>query len=183
VRTATAPTPDIGHSALEANRPWLTAYFLAALGEPTAAEDLVQEVFAAALSVEHRFDPSRSLGAWLRGIARNLLLRSLRDARRPPLSLDERVLDELDAAAEQAERRCDGAGAADDRLEALRDCLRLLPERSQRALQARYGRAESSRAIAEALGCSIPAVDMLISRARSALHRCISRKSGEAFDG
>ncbi len=62
-------------ASLEQNRRWLLAYFISATGDPELAGDLVQETFAAALRSSDAFDPLRGLGGWLRGIARNILLR------------------------------------------------------------------------------------------------------------
>src|ERR1043165_1049303 len=88
---------------LEQNRRWLLAWFLAATGDPARAEDLVQDVFTEAIKNAERFDPSRSFGAWLRGIARNALLRSPRDQKRRALSVAPAVLGRLDEAAARSE--------------------------------------------------------------------------------
>lgn len=63
-------------------------------------EDLVHEVWARALARFEEFDASRSFRAWLFGIARNVLLETLRDAQRSR---------EAGAEASQARRAIDEA--------------------------------------------------------------------------
>ncbi len=162
---------------LEQNRPWLMAYFLGALGDPAAAEDLVQDVFTAAVENADRFDPSRPIGAWLRGIARNLLADRGRAPRRV-LSADPRFLDRLDQAAARAEELHADPGYAESRARALRDCLAELTERARRVLGLKYSEGRLSRDIGAREGMKTPAVDVLLSRSRRALQLCLGGKLG-----
>src|SRR6185369_5580433 len=114
---------------LEQNRRWLLAYFIAATGDAHRAEDLVQDVFAAAIKNAEQFDSSRSFGAWLRGIARNLLLMSYRDSRSRLLLLDPAALSRLDDAAAHSEAAHAVPGYSDLRQEILRECLKSVPDR------------------------------------------------------
>ena len=161
---------------LEQNRHWLTAYILAMTGDRTWTEDLVQEVFATALANAARFDPSQSLGAWLRGIAKNHLLQHR--SKRPMLSLDRGAMLYLDQAAVEAEERDTPPGLAESRLEALRACLSTLTRHAREVLDLRYGARKASREIADQLGMKATAVDMVTSRARKLLVECIARKLG-----
>lgn len=171
---AASPPQPWTRALLEQNRSWLLAYFIAGTGDAHRAEDLVQDVFAAALKNAERFDPSRSFGAWLRGIARNLLLMSYRERR--ALVLDGPALDRLDAAAERAEAAHADSGWSTRRQHLLKDCLKEVPERSRKILALKYGDGRRSRAIAERLGMRPTAVDMLLSRVRLALRDCVERK-------
>jgi RNA polymerase sigma-70 factor (ECF subfamily) len=161
---------------LEQNRRWLLAYFIAATGDAHRAEDLVQDVFAAAVKNAEQFDPSRSFGAWLRGIARNLLLMSYRDSRSRVLSLDPAVLSRLDEAAAQAESAHAVPGYSELRQQVLRDCLKTIPDRGRKVLGLKYAEGKVSRDIAQETGMQVGAVDMLLSRLRRALQECTSRK-------
>ena len=136
----------------------------------------LDDVFAAALKNADRFDPSQSFGAWLRGIARNLLLMCYRDSRRRTLSLDGAALDRLDGAAAQAEAAHAASGYSDRRQDLLHDCLKEVPEWSRQVLSLKYGQGRPSRAIATRTGMSVEAVDMLLSRIRRALQACVDRK-------
>src|SRR5688572_1499366 len=147
---------------LDQTRRWLLAYFIAGTGDPHRAEDLVQDVFAAALKNSGRFDPSKSVGAWLRGIARNVLLMTYRSSRRPTLSLDAGALDRLDGAAARAESEEAAAGYAGRRQQLLRDCLGAVPEKNRKVLALKYTDGRPSRDIAARLGMRASAVDMLL---------------------
>jgi RNA polymerase sigma factor (sigma-70 family) len=172
----TASREPWARAILEQNRRWLLAWFLAATGDPIRAEDLVQDVFAQAIKNAERFDPSRSFGAWLRGIARNVLLMSHRDQKRRVLSVDPAVLGRLDEAAARSEPLHAMPDYAELRQTILRDCMKSLPERSRSVLALKYGEGRVSREIAKATGLQVGAVDVLLSRARRALQDCVTRK-------
>lgn len=161
---------------LEQNRRWLLAYFVAATGDAHRAEDLVQDVFAAAIKNAEQFDPSRSFGAWLRGIARNLLLMNYRESKSRVLSLDPAVLSRLDDAAAHAEAAYAVPGYSDLRRKVLRDCLKSIPGRGRRVLGLKYGEGKLSRDISRETGMQVGAVDVMLSRLRRALQDCVSRK-------
>lgn len=57
------------------------AYFMRRTGDAELAADLTAETFAAALIAAPRYQPTGAVGAWLFGIARNLLLRSVERSR------------------------------------------------------------------------------------------------------
>lgn len=168
---------------LEQNRRWLLAYFIAATGDAALAEDLTHDVFAAALKSASTFDPSRSFGGWLRGIARNVLLMHFRTARQKPLPLGEGILDRLDRAAAHSEAAHAVPGYSELRLQVLRDCLGTLPERGRRVLGFKYARKMRSRQISDETGMNIAAVDMMLSRLRRTLQDCISRKMASVARG
>ena len=179
----TAAREPWARAILDQNRRWLMAWFIAATGDPYRAEDLVQDVFAAALKDADRFDASKSFGAWLRGIARNILLMSHRDAKRRVLSLDPAVLNRLDEAAAAAEAVHAMPDYADVRHQILRDCLKAVPDRGRAVLGLRYGEGKSSREIATSTGLKAGAIDVLLSRVRRALHDCVARKLASVRHG
>lgn len=161
---------------IEQNQHWLLAYFVAGTGDRATAEDLVQEVFFQALENRERYDPTRPFGAWLRGIARNLLCHHYRDAQRRPLALDGPVLDQLDATASQAEERWLDPDHQESRLAALRSCLARLTRRARDMLLLRYGERCDSRVIGLRLGMVANTVDVALGRARRALADCVERQ-------
>lgn len=144
---------------------------------------LVQDVFTEALKSADRFDESKSFGAWLRGIARNLLLMNHRDSKRRLVSLDPAVLGRLDEAAARREAVDAVPDYADVREAILRDCMKSLPDRSRKVLDLKYREGQDSRTISKSTGLQVGAVDMLLSRVRRALQDCVSRKLAEGRHG
>jgi len=161
---------------VEQNQRWLTAYFLAATGDRSVSEDLVQEVFHQALESQGNYDPSKPFGAWLRGIARHLLFRHYRSARHAMVPIDGALLDQLDLHAARAEVRLIDPDYQPTRLAALRLCMERLSVRSRSILDLKYSDRQSSKEIAERVGMKTNAVDMVISRARRTLEACVGRR-------
>src|SRR5262245_50338265 len=90
--------------------------------------DLFQDVSLTLWQQIDTYDPARSFGAWARGIAAKKILQMRdRDARFPIAFAPETIQAVLDAYSRTE------ADAA-DRADALRECLRSLPERSRELL-------------------------------------------------
>jgi len=163
-------------AAVRQNQRWLTAFVLAQIGDPVAADDIVQDVFSIAFQKRGSFEPGTNFGAWLRSIARNLVLRHFETrARRPLIDRDEAAarLDQLAAAAE--DRAVDPAWT-ESRAEILRECLKELTERARKLVAERYGLGRSPAAVSASTGQSISAVNVALFRARTALAECLRRK-------
>lgn len=158
---------DAPHAAAR-HRLWR---YLRALGADAAeAEDLAQE----AMLIAHQ-DAAQQPGrdataqaAFVRGIARNLWLRSRRWWQRRREREVAVAVDELwDATAAH-----DGG---DELLERLRDCLGALQPRVRRALELHYHDGLGWRAIAADLAMKTNGVKTLLQRARRALRQCLER--------
>src|SRR3954468_20501105 len=124
-------------------------FFLKRTGSAERAADLTAETFARALEGRRRFDAERGdAGAWLFGIARNTLSRSLErgrvenDVRRQlgmePLLLDDAALARIDALSDEPALRA----------------LEELPEPQARAVRGRVLDEHSYEDLARALECS-----------------------------
>jgi RNA polymerase sigma-70 factor (ECF subfamily) len=127
-------------------------------------DDLVQDVFLAALAGLSRFAGSSSLRAWLLGIARHKVEDYYRERLREP--------ETLEGAAEADEPTSEGP-LIDEVLDQQRaqmrtqQVLRQLPEAYSLALLWRYWEGRSVREIAEATAKSEKAVERLLARART----------------
>jgi len=161
---------------IEQNRQWLLAYLLSVTGDPNAVDDLVQQVFLVAIKRRADYDGSRPLGAWLRGIARNLVHEYRRGKAKSPLALSEEALAELEAAAQADEPYWADQDYAQRRLSALRHCVQTLTARIRTMLRLRYWKRLSSHAIGKRLGLQVGAVDMALCRARKKLCDCVALK-------
>jgi RNA polymerase sigma-70 factor (ECF subfamily) len=130
---------------------------------PADADDLLAEVWLAAFEARHRFDPRRGdPGAWLFGIARNVLLAHFRGVRRRAGLVERRAPEHDESAA--VDDRLDAAGAA----AGLRSALAAMPVDEREVLLLVAWEDLSPSEAAEVLG--IPA-----GTARSRLHRARSR--------
>jgi len=168
-------------AAIEQNRRWLGAYLLALSGDPEAAADMVQEVFAIALRKRGEFRAGTNFGGWLRGIARNVALQQCRRRGRELLLDRAEVLAHLDRAAEAAAGRSAAPGYAEERAGRLRECLAAVSSRVRLLLELRYALGRSPAEVAAEAGLTVPAVNMALCRARFALADCIRRKNGRTI--
>lgn len=142
------------------------------LHDIATTEDLVQQVFVNAYFKLDTFKRNRDFGAWLRGIARNLLREEMRRRRRYTRRL-------ATYRERQAERLADNAAADrhEARLrEALEACRETLSSPSAEALEMRYGQALGFDEIAVALKRTVAATRQMMSRIRLALRSCIEER-------
>ena len=110
--------------------------------------------------------------AWCRSIVRMDVLRA-KQRRQRERTLAERLLDDaIDAAFDefQAARRHD---QAEPWREALRRCLKRVPERGQSVLRARFADELSYQQIGERLGMTIEAVRKALFRLRKQVRSCV----------
>jgi RNA polymerase sigma-70 factor (ECF subfamily) len=134
----------------------------------SAVDDLFQDAVTVAWRRLPDYDRTRPFGAWLRGIARNLWLRSRRWRQRRREREIAVAVDELwDATAAH-----DGGA---ELLASLRDCLGALQPRVRRALELHYHDGLGWRAIAAELAMKANGVKTLMQRARRALRQCLER--------
>ncbi|WP_067184381.1 RNA polymerase sigma factor [Microtetraspora niveoalba] len=123
-------------------------------------EDVAQVVFGEVWRSRHRFDPARSMAAWLLGIAHKRAIDHLRA--RAPRTVP------IDAVAEPV--GCDGRAAGDhiaDR-DLIRRALAELPASQRQAIELAYYGELSQREIAECLRIPLGTVKARTSRG---LHR------------
>lgn len=134
------------------DRHWRSSWLVARgiTGDPTEAEDVVQEAMISALGSLARFDPERgSFAAWIHRITANRALNRRRDRR---TTVDVSAVDGA---------RLDGHGANAEFLSAI-DCL----SRDHRAVVVlRYGLDYSPREIAETLDVRLGTVHSRLARA------------------
>ncbi|HVA19125.1 MAG TPA: RNA polymerase sigma factor [Solirubrobacteraceae bacterium] len=141
-------------------------FFLRAVARGDLAADLTAETFAAALESIERYDPELgAAGAWLFGIARNLLARSrergrVEDRARRRMGMGVLALD--DEAIERIEA---SAGSSDEALTLLGE----LPEEQRVAILARVVGERPYEDIAVELQCSPSVVRKRVSRGLAAM--------------
>ena len=136
-----------------------------------AAEDIFQNIALKALAKEVTFDSDGALMSWAFITARREGIGWLRRHKNAPVSLDETILEVLEAGWADA-----SLGQADGRSQALRDWLNELPEKSRELLKLRYFDGQRCKEVATVLGTKLDAVYKRLSRLHQALKKCIETK-------
>lgn len=134
------------------------------LGERDAAEDVVQETFSRLWRQAHRWRPEAPLRAWLFRVAGNLAIDDLRK-RRPVREVTPDDVEEGPGVEHRIAREEEAA--------AVWRMVNRLPDRQRRALILCRLEGMSMTEAGEVLGCSVGAVESLLSRARAALRAAL----------
>lgn len=143
---------------------WVIAYRF--LGDPAAAEDIVQETFIRVLQAASRYKPSVYFRAYLYRITVRLCIDSARKKR--PIFTDhlpEVVDSSPDPSATLVEK---------ERETKIRKALGALPPRQRMAVILKYYEDLSYADIARAMGITVKAVERLLGRARANLRTKLS---------
>ncbi len=145
-------------------------FLRARLRDSAQAEDLCQEVFLRCYLGREKLDRATSLGAWLIGIARNILREHVRKvSRRHEVAWTELCL-ELDRLAPAA------SSHEPDAMSHLPKCLDALGESAREAIDLRYRVQLCMQEIGRRLKRSEGAVKLLVHRSRQALRHCLESK-------
>lgn len=152
----------------------LRAYTLVHAPDPQHADDLAQTAFVRAYERIADFDPSRDFGAWLFGIARNLVRQAWQTASR-----DRRHDEPLRAFLQErlAERAV--TSESDDVLAALRSCIENLPERWRGIVERHYRERQGIADIARQDGNQPATVGVTLFRIRARLRECVEERVRE----
>ncbi len=135
------------------------------VGNPTVAEDLVQEVFARAVVSVASYDGRSSFATWLRGIASNVIRMHWRSQSRRQSAYDrlEQTLDSVEARAKAP----DDVHLQSTRANALLAALDSLPANLREAFVALELQQRPAEEVASELGISPGNLRVRASRART----------------
>jgi RNA polymerase sigma-70 factor (ECF subfamily) len=153
----------------------LTAFLRASVEDQAAADDLFQETLLIAWRKIGNYDRARPFGAWLRGIAKRLVLAYYRTAAKAMPLANEHVLDYLDGRMAQIERQ--PGDTLDEKIAALRDCIERLDPLYHEPIELHYHQGKTTEWIAEHLATTKDAVQKRLQRARMQLAECLERKA------
>lgn len=146
-------------------------------GSAALAEDIVQEVFMALIRGDLGYRPERgSLGCYLLGVARKLVLRHL-DGSRRSVALDG-DLEEVLAPEPTVDRDPLADLTRREGLEALRKAVTALPRRYREVVVLCDLEEVDYAEVALVLGCPIGTVRSRLHRARALLHEKLSLERG-----
>ena len=140
-----------------------------------AAEDVFQDVVLKALTKEVSFEAEGAVLSWAFITARRGGIDWLRRHRRELTGLDSEFLELL-----EQEWLSETAARGERRMEALRTCLKTLPEKSSRLLRLRYFEGKSCGEVAKKLGTELNAVYKRLSRLHRGLRGCIEIRLNES---
>lgn len=153
----------------------LMAFLRASVADRGAVEDLFQEAVLIAWRKISQYDQVRPFGAWLRGIARHLILAYYRKAAREVPFSDERVLEYLDRRMMQIDQQ--PGDTFDEKISVLRDCIERLGGPYREPIEMHYGQGKTTEWIAEQLSTTQEAIQKRLQRARVQLAECLERKA------
>jgi RNA polymerase sigma-70 factor (ECF subfamily) len=145
------------------------AQLLAGIGSFHDAEDVLQEVAVSVAKNYGSYDPSRPFIAWALGITRNHMLMYFRKHHHDRLVFNDQLMTMIGRHLEES---CEEP--ADQRREALYECLKRLDTRQRRLIEMRYSGGMRIDAISKSLGKSITAVKGSLHRVRRFLERCVN---------
>jgi RNA polymerase sigma-70 factor (ECF subfamily) len=149
--------------------PMLHALAWRMLGDPSEAEDVVQESLVKLWVNASGWQPSGGgLGAWLRRIATNACL----DRLRKPRTLSGDCLPERADDTPPADAMID----AERRRAAVQDAILALPDRQRAAIVLTYYEGVSNAEAASILGIGVKALESLLVRARQGLSQQLARQ-------
>lgn len=175
------PTPeDLFDVLVREQTPGLSAFVRACVGDPAAAEDLVQETFVAAWRDFADYDRDRPFAAWLRGIAQHRVLAHRKDAaiaRKHELVAPPETVAAIAAEFDRFSRPPRGE-AYRDCFAALRECLETLAGEDRDIVDRVYRGEQTCGGVASTLGRTVEWVKKRLQRARADLRDCILSKLG-----
>lgn len=163
-------TPEFLSLFLRAE-PDLRAFVGSLIADAALREDVFQDVAVTLWEQFAKYDKARApFGAWARGVAANKVLQTRRRWGRLPVAFPPETIEKIVEAYGATE---DSGG---ERAEALRECVRRLPDKSRQIIELRYEDCLSGRQLARKLGRSVDAVYQTLSRIRRGLEDCIRQR-------
>jgi RNA polymerase sigma-70 factor (ECF subfamily) len=136
----------------------------------TATDDIMQETAVVLWRKFAEYDPSRSFGAWARGIAGFEIRKHRERTARVPALLSPEAIAAIDAVWDE------GVTPASPRLEALARCLERVDAPVREIIALRYRDGLELDEVASRSGRGVEAVGKLLQRLRSALGECVRRQ-------
>jgi RNA polymerase sigma-70 factor (ECF subfamily) len=141
-------------------------------------DDIAQESFLIAWKKRDSFDTSRDFGNWVRGIARNVVLRKRVKDEQGAHVMNMKLSEILAEQSEGDEER--DPETTLELVKALDDCVAQLPPKTGALLRERYETNATASQLAERLGTTADAVRQAFVRLRRRLRECIQERVGEA---
>lgn len=165
---------DLFEVLLQENSESLLAFIRASVRDPGLVDDVFQETAIAAWKSIDKFDRTKPFGAWLRGIAGNLILAARRKNARQVVPVDLEMLDVMNQELQNWQRM--PGDTLDEKLDALRGCVAKLASPYDAVIRMRYQEQAEMEEMAGQLDTNIETVKKRLQRARAQLLDCVQRK-------
>lgn len=149
----------------------LEAYLRSVLGPTADMDDIFQETMLVAYRRLDDYDKKRPFGAWLRGIARVLILEHARKGMSRPRTRDPLILDGIDRRFETIENQ--PGDTFSERTRPLLDCVEKLPEKMRLSIELVYIRGLSIAEASASLSTGVEAMKKRVQRSRLLLADCL----------
>ena len=164
---------DVFEVLVRENVSMLNAFVRSSVTDSAAIDDICQETMVTAWKRWNDYDRNRPFGAWLRGIARNHILAYCRNK---PLPSGVADMEDLCVVFDRIQSL--QGDTFDDKLDALRTCVKNLPEKHREVIRLRSEERLMPARIATTQSIKLETVKKHLYRAKQLLHDCIHRKLG-----
>ena len=152
----------------------LYGYVLSLVADAVAADDILQQTNLVALQKADEFEVGTNFNAWSSKIAYFQVLAYLKTRSREKLKFEPELVARISDAVVQRQP------VLDERLTALRGCVRKLSKVDQDLIHQRYKQGVDVPKLAEAVNRSRQAIRQALYRIRGSLMQCIQKTlSGE----
>lgn len=154
---------------LTANYARIYAYIISSVPNDSDADDLMQETAALMWENFSRFEPGTNFVSWAVTVAKFQIMNYRKQHQRSRLFLSDKAYDLLVSETEKVQEE------SQDRLQALRGCLKKLSPKDQQFIRMRYYEGDSARIVAQKVGTSVDAVYRYGARLNDLLLSCVQR--------
>jgi RNA polymerase sigma-70 factor (ECF subfamily) len=152
-----------------ANQKRIYAFILGLVPNHEDAEDLFQQTVLVMWSKFNNFARGTSFAAWAITIAKYQILGRRKQYSRRSLQFSQMALELLQQESEEFVEQLD------NRMQAMRRCIRKLNQKDYELIQMRYEKEISVKTIAERVGHSVQSVYKRLAHIHDALVQCIRR--------
>lgn len=166
-------------AVLQSNKDRIFGYILASILEYSVAEDIMQDTIIRLWTKFSDYTPGTNFAKWGITFARFVILDYQRKRRTRIVRFDSQILEDLSEPFESDE-------SSDDRIDALRECLRKLPEKYRHIIKMRYSDDMTIKDIAIKIGRPIHGMYKAMTKVQYSLQECIEgllrRRDGYGYD-
>jgi RNA polymerase sigma-70 factor, ECF subfamily len=151
------------------SQPKLRSYLRSLVFNPSDVDDILQDVATIAIKNAAKFDPSRSISAWVMGIARNQVLKYIEKQRTQKVCFSVELVDAISTSAIKDPR-------LEKSLDSLQECLGKIDSDKRSLLLKRHMPGVTARELAKEIGYTDSRMSRLLDSLYAALLRCIQQE-------